>query len=1163
MQKILDEAAEGALSPERRIKLSIELAENLWRNSLHFQTPQEKKEQKELSGLIKSPSGKALLIGLLDQTFRSSEPRRIAKQLQDLIASIGIPDELGFFKKAALQAFCTLSPSISQALIPIIKHFIFGATARVMLPSDKASLRRHILKKKAEGMKINLNHLGEAILGENEAENRLLIYLDDLASPEVEHISVKISTLYSQIQLTSFETSLEKLSKPYRRLLREVLKSDPPKEVTLDMEEYRDLKLTVSLFESVLFDPEFMKLSPGIALQSYLPDSFEVLEHLIACAEKRASLGGAPLRIRLVKGANLAMEKVEGSLKGWPQAPFLTKLEVDAHFKKMEERLLRPEYKHCLKVGIASHNIFDIAHALVLSASRGFSNVCYEMLEGMADPLARTLVSLGKEVLLYCPVSSIQDFHTAIAYLIRRLDENTAPENFLRASFDLKTQSNEWHRQAAFFAKSCLMASSVSSTSHRRQNREEETNVYYSEEVFSNVADTDWTVPSNRDWVEKALLERQRQPPSNIPLLIGGEEREVQPFGSGRDPSTQKEVYNYSQATEKEIKEALEKADLAWRHHSDMTKTLLDAAVLMTKRRGELISAMCQDVGKSISEADAEISEAIDFLRYYAVCSKEIASWTDIDFKPFGVVAVLSPWNFPCSIPVGGIAAALGAGNAVIFKPAPEAVLIGKEIADIFYEAGVPKNLFHFLPCDDNAAQQLIQDNRIAGVILTGSEATARTLLKERLGLNLMAETGGKNSIIVTAAADRDLAVKEAVQSAFGFSGQKCSACSLLILEEEVYNDVSFQKQLVDAVSSLKVGSAWDPESKITPLIKPPEGALKQAFETLEEGEQWLLRPEIDSKNPHMMSPGIKWNLKRGGFTHAQELFGPILGVMKAKDLEEAIIIANETSYGLTAGLHSLDPLEQKRWLSSIRAGNCYINRGITGAIVRRQPFGGCKQSCFGPGAKAGGPHYVLQCGQSFSTEIPGDKSPLEKAVKQLLRNATIDAWSLEEQSLVRASAGNYQFHWKYFFSKFHDPSKVLGEDNLQRYLPRKRIEIRVSAEDSRADVIRAVAASLTVQTPVALSLSAPQEYVSWQIPYVVETEEEFVKRISAIDEVKVRLLKTPSYYLIQELSSRGLWVRPASVVSHGRVELLHYLQEQTISHAYHRYGNLGLREKE
>jgi len=439
-----------------------------------------------------------------------------------------------------------------------------------------------------------------------------------------------------------------------------------------------------------------------------------------------------------------------------------------------------------------------------------------------------------------------------------------------------------------------------------------------------------------------------------------------------------------------------------------------------------------------------------------------------------------------------------------------------------------------------------------------------------RPDLDLAAEAGGKNSIIITGLSDRDLAVKDLLQSAFGHSGQKCSAASLAILEAEVYDDPHFLKHLKEAAISLKVGPAWDPATKINPLIHPPTGVLKRGLTTLEKGEEWLLEPKQDPQNPCLWSPGIKLGVQPGSFTHMTELFGPVLGLMRANSLQHAIELANQVPYGLTSGLHSLDEREKNFWIEHIEAGNCYVNRTITGAIVRRQPFGGCKASSFGNGSKAGGPNYIYEFMHAKQVGLPQEKHPVNEWVNSLttfLENIDLSA---EQLGLWTASTANYAYWWKRM-RQDRDPTKIVGQDNLFRYVPRKGIILRIDAQASALDVLRVCAAVLTCSAEMEISWSpkaSQNRQLGWLdlIPVlsaVEETEEQFLHKVRSGKVSRIRLVEPATTPLQKAAAETGVHIIDTPVLANGRLELLYYLREVAISIDYHRYGNLGLREGE
>lgn len=1181
------EAVKGrSLSILERKEAAISLAALILEEAQRVQTSQEKQQQQQLAGMVKDPIGKVFTTAITDQCFRSHRAARVANQLIYLINKYGIPSYLPFSRRVSLQVFKWLGQPLARFLVPLVVEMLRRETSHVILPGEEKSLVKHIQKRHAEGVRVNLNHLGEAILGEEEAHKRLHIYLEDLAKPDIEYISVKISTIYSQINLLAWKDTLNVLADRLRQLYREAIKHQykrpdgqyVSKFVNLDMEEYRDLALTVALFRKVLDEPEFYSYSAGIVLQSYLPDSYFIQQELTSWAIQRVAQGGAPIKIRLVKGANLAMEQVEAALRLWPQTPYSCKADVDANYKRMVNEGCQKEHVQAAHLGIASHNLFDIAYALLLRAENGVENeVSFEMLEGMADPMRRVVQQLAGGMLLYCPAASKSEFQNAVAYLVRRLDENTAPENFLRHAFDLKPGSEEWQHQADLFSRACLSNQEVSSLPSRTQNRLTERENSKELALFQNEPDTDWSLAPNRQWAEKIINDWKHKKINPIPIVIGDES--IGPGtnpGIGRDPSyPAQEFYHYTLATSEQIDKSLataKAAELTWSQLSikERSDLLGRIAVKLRKSRSELIGAMIADTGKTIQEADIEVSEAIDFADYYRFNSEEWASLIDIQWKPKGTILVAPPWNFPCSIPAGGILASLATGNCVIFKPASESVLVGWILVQLFWEAGISPHVLQFMTCEDEPiGSQLVKAPEISTILLTGSTATAKLFLKLKPGLDLIAETGGKNTMVITGVSDRDLAIRDLIHSAFSHAGQKCSACSLAILEAEVYDDLHFRKQLKDATASYCVGSPWNAKTKMGPLIREANPVLKRALTELEEGEEWLLEPKQDPHNPNLWSPGIKLGVKPDSFTFQNELFGPVLGLVRAKNINHAFEMMNQTPYGLTAGIHSLDEREQHAWLEKIEAGNCYINRTMTGAIVQRQPFGGCKDSSFGKGAKAGGPNYLAQLMNATQTSLPKEQIENKKGA-QLTAFLEINTLSSSEREVWEASLGSYAFYWSYYFSKDHDPSHVLGQDNFQRYLPHSSMTFRVQKKDSLLDTCRVLAAALTCGT--FMEISTEKEDLDSlllsndkKLPFlfIKETEKQFIDRIKKGYINRLRLLRDPENDLVKALSEAACHLNTGPVLANGRLELLHYLREVSVSRDYHRYGNLGEREKE
>jgi RHH-type proline utilization regulon transcriptional repressor/proline dehydrogenase/delta 1-pyrroline-5-carboxylate dehydrogenase len=793
------------------------------------------------------------------------------------------------------------------------------------------------------------------------------------------------------------------------------------------------------------------------------------------------------------------------------------------------------------------------------------------MLEGMANHQARAVQARAGGLLLYAPVVRAEDFHSAIAYLVRRLDENTAPENFLRHVFDLEPGSPEWIAERDRFLAAFDLVATVSDAPRRAQDRRADP-PRPALARFENEPDTDWTLGANRAWIEAVVQHWRERPPETIPLQVGGEIRPGGAVGEGADPSRPGgAAYRYSLAGPADVDRALAvavAAQPAWAARAVRERQArLDAcAAELGRRRGDLIGAMLVDGAKTVTEADAEVSEAIDFARYYGRALTEVAPEVDdCRLDPLGVVVVTPPWNFPLSIPAGGVLAALAAGNAVVLKPAPEAVLVGAGLARALWEAGIPRDVLQLVPCpDDDVGRALVTDPRVGAVVLTGSIETARLFLGWRPALPLFAETSGKNAIVVTALADRDQAVRDLVRSAFGHNGQKCSAASLAICEAEVYDDPDFRRQLRDAAASLPVGSAWEPASRVTPLTQAPGAALRRALAVLDEGEAWLLEPRAAADNPRLWSPGIKLGVRPGSFFHRTECFGPVLGLMRAADLDHAIELVNTPAFGLTSGIQTLDEREVARWVDRVEAGNLYVNRPITGAIVGRQPFGGWKASSVGPGAKAGGPNYVLQLGRWRQVTLPAGDATLPEPVGALLERCLAALADADARALLRASAAGYVRAWRLHFGRAHDPAAVRGERNEFRYRPCRRVIARGTAADTSGAAVlcQVLLAARVAGTPLTVSLSPDSR--SWaglagdDVELVVEAEAGFVERLAHPAGVeRVRAWTPVSTAARAAAATAGVTIVDAPVLANGRLELRWYVREQTVSRVLHRYGNV------
>lgn len=1158
----------------------------------------------KMQKLLNNPVDKVFLIELMDQSFRSHDVSRVENQIDYLFSKYGMATFFTSSERFLVFLFRHAGTYIPQISIPLFVDNIRADTKKVVLPAEDKLLNKHLQNRRNHDTRVNLNLIGEIVLGEGEAQSRIDKYMKALENPNIDYLSIKVSTIYSQINPFSFEQTIQDIVPRIQKIFLQA-KSHPFKTkkgemehkfVNLDMEEYRDLSITVEAFKRALDAPELFDYKAGIVLQAYLPDSHLWQKNLTEWAKDRVAKGGAPIKVRLVKGANHEMEKTEASHRGWKLATYTDKIDTDSNYKIMAEYGLQPENVRAVNLGAASHNLFELAYTLELAKHNGvLEHFSLEMLEGMSEA-ARVAISevSGRNVILYAPIADKDQFTNAIAYLVRRLDENTSEDNFIRYSFGLTTDSPEWEMLKKKFIDSFANRKGLFVGQKRKQNRLDEHwddykgGSFYTYE-FKSEADTDFILEANQKWaqdIRKKWMKDQDSTLNTVPVVVGGQDLvEERALVDCLDKSQLKEQVicgRYAKANEVDLKKAVEvaKADPdGWREltRRERHEALSRVAIEVRKRRGNLIGVAAAEVGKVFTETDVEVSEAVDFLEFYAESTRYFENYKNLEFKGKGVGLVTPPWNFPIAIPLGGVSASLAAGNTVIIKPASDAVLCAYEMCRCFWDAGISKNTLQFVPCPGSlAGEHLIKNPDIDFVILTGGESTAQKMLEARPSLFLTAETGGKDATIVTAMADRDQAIKNIIHSAFSNSGQKCSATSLLILENEVYFDRKFQEALVDAAQSLKVGSVWNFENKVGTLANSVSGELKHAIETLEDGESWVLKPEYAEDNEYMLKPAIKWGVKEGSFCHMTELFGPVLSVMRADNLEHAVKIVNQTGYGLTSGIESLDEREVEYWKKNIRAGNLYVNRGTTGAIVLRQPFGGVGKSAIGSGRKAGVYNYITQF-MDFK-EVRGPRvteartSKLVKLIGRFDVEGRYSEFSYEIKKL-QSAIQSYMDSYANEFSKERDFFKLRGEDNIFKYLKLNKVALRICKEDNLFDSMARILAAKVCKVQVRVSLEEDmnnevsqflfrysQKILKTEDVMKRESEVEFAKSFNEVDRIMYADQTNVSEFIFKKAADSLKFIVRHKPMMEGRIELLNFFEEQSISHSYHRYGNLGAR---
>lgn len=1086
-----------------------------------------------LAALLHDPSGVEFTMGFVDRVARPEDDVVAATALRRLVsAPAGGAPRSGFMSPldAAMLRAGTVAAGIAPSVaMPVARLRLRQLVGHLVFDADGDKLQRRLRRARETGVRLNLNLLGEAVLGQGEADARLARTHELLANPAVDYVSIKVSSVVAQLVPWDLEGNRDRIVERLRPLYRTA--RDGGKFVNLDMEEYKDLHLTIEVFTALLDEPEFRGLTAGIVLQAYLPDSMGALARLTDFARRRVADGGAPIKVRLVKGANLAMERVDAEVHDWPLATYSSKADVDANYLRMVDTALRPENADALRIGVASQNLFSVAFAVEVADRRDVRRqLDIEMLQGMAPMEAAAVRADVGALILYTPVVHSGDFDVAVSYLVRRLEENASSDNFLYSMFSpdpaaIRVEENRF--RDAFDRRDAV---------HDGPNRVQDRRTTGTpsaptrDGAFHGEPDTDPSTPGNRAWARAALAaEVTVEPPATV------SDPEVIDVAVGRALAAQRAWAARSPA---------ERADLLHR-----------VADELARRRGELLTVMAHEAGKTVSEADPEISEAVDFARYYAQSALDLQD-EEAAFTPHRLVVVTPPWNFPVAIPLGGVLAALAAGAAVIIKPAPQVIRCGTAAVAALHAAGVPADLVQLVNADEAAAgRRLVTHPDADAVVLTGASDTAALFRGWRPDLQVLAETSGKNAMVITPAADPDLAVNDLVRSAFGHAGQKCSAASLAILVGSVGTSRRFLGQLQDAVRTLVVGEGPDVSTTVGPLIEPAAGKLLRGLTAPGPGERWLVEPRRLDDAGRLWSPGVLDGVAAGSWFHTTELFGPVLGLMRAETLDDALRLQNSTGYGLTAGLHSLDPVEIAHWCEKVEAGNLYVNRHMTGAIVQRQSFGGWKRSSIGPGAKAGGPNYVAQFGFWRDRNEPDAPVQAPTLFSERIIGRASDLTEADVHWL-RAAAASDQRAWDAEFGVEHDRTGLASESNVFRYRPLPHLEVRVGPGAAPRDLVRLRLAAAVTGTRLDVTRSSERDAADGA---PVRSAGDYADGLAhRAEPARIRVLGAPEPELLAAAAAHGHSVLRGPVLLSGRRELLSVLREQAVSTTRHRYGHVA-----
>lgn len=929
---------------------------------------------------MKHPQLKVELFRFVDALPVLETTPQITKHLREYLLDSGVPFPLAL--KSALVVALS-NPITALVAAQAVKKNVARMARAFITGEDAATAKNQLRSLWRQGTAFTVDILGEAAVSENEAIHYQKRYMNliEILPPETVswplrpgleksplglvprvNVSVKCSSLYSQIDMMAFDFSLAVLKERLRPILRSAMAHGVF--VNLDMEQNDHRELFLTLAEEIFLEKEFSAYPHfGLVIQAYLKCAQEDLARVICFAQKRQT----PLTVRLVKGAYWDYEVALAVQRGWPIPVYTEKNETDAHYERCTDGLF-DAYPHVL-AAFGSHNVRSLAHAMAMAEKLKLDKTDFEiqMLYGMADPFKRAIADLGYRVRQYVPVGELLP---GMAYLVRRLLENTSNEGFLRARF-------VDHKAAPLLLADPAYVKSKSVPKPPILSEKKKETL-----MFENQAYLDFSLATVRHDIATALKKMTSLLPLQAGAIVGGKSVAGLKLAVHVNPSRREEtVTEYALSTSELADRALQialEAGKSWAKKpvESRAKILASIAEILLKRRYEFIALMTLEVGKNFKEADADVCEAIDFCRYYAqeattLLKKRVLAnlpgESDFyEYGPRGVSVVIAPWNFPLAILCGMTVAALVCGNPVIIKPAEQSSGVAKLFFDVLLQAGVDAGVAHFLPgLGDVVGAHLVKSSHVHIISFTGSRAVGLSIIADAARMvpgqkhikKVVAEMGGKNAVIIDDDADLDEAVVGCLQSAFGFSGQKCSALSRIIIVKTIYE--RFKKRLVDAFVSLSVGTADDVAKKIGPVID--EEAQQRLLAVIKKHRKDIvaqieLTPEF-TKQGFFVPPTIFTTTDFKSDLGQQEFFGPLVTLFSVNNLSEAIEAANDVDYALTGGIFSRSPAHIEKVKREFEVGNLYINRGITGALVNRQPFGGFKLS--GVGGKAGGPDYL------------------------------------------------------------------------------------------------------------------------------------------------------------------------------------------------------------
>lgn len=1118
------------------IERAIEFAASLQERVQDSIATHEKSFYYKMQHIIENPEYKALFMELLDSSVLSNNPAHSHKLIERILRRYEFGEFFTLYEKMLLYIFLQVGRYAPSLSVPFfIKQIRKEAGLMMRFSMPTSSPKSHIA---------NYYFIAKKALSQEIIKDNITMCKKALDNSHITHISIKPSAFFTQMWEGSFIHSRDELARSLKELFayasQQSQAQNLPKIITLDMEEHRFLQLSVSAFMEALSG--YSELEAGIALQAYIPESFSYLMQLCDYAKARVDSGGKPVHIRLVKGANMQAEKFYAAKHNGRLPMFSQKLCTDANYKKMLHYLIdNAHYRHT-KLGVASHNVFELAYAYMLLQHcvepEYREHFVFEMSMGISMQASRILGEYHT-LMLYTPVCDTSSFQEAIAYLLRRLDENTGEENFMASYYAMRVGDSAWQAQKAMFLDSLAYIPKLSCAPIAVQDRAAVLDLQSSDGVYET--DTEFFAQANYQWLTEALA--QELPKDTIQAIYIKEAQMLYGF-DGR------EIRKVAFA--KGFDENIVPASLS--RLENLIAIFNKATHLLQEKRGQIITTAALEIGKVPMQTDMEISELITLLRFYPKSLQDLCdTHAHTSFMPKGRGLVIGSAHSHLSISFAPVLASLACGDQVVFKPSSLVISSSYMVCECLWEAGIPRDMLCFTPMQREDFRQALANMRtdlFAFVVGFGKGSSLESIATAQPMLPLIAHPTATNAMIITQLADYDQAIKHAISSAFFYGGVGVRKLSVLIVEQSVLDDIGFMQGVLACARSLHYGTPYALQNALGVVLDSNHAleAIQGAF---------ALKPQRDGQ---YMGAGIIY--ASANELSAIDRYLPLLYIIKADDIKHAIALANTLDSNICV-LESRDEDEWVYFRKNAKAHTLLINEPTihtASAKIITTPSGSLSHTI---GTYNDIIHFVRPvpnaCDENLATSI------IEPKFKRLLASGDIVDSRRKALENALKKAKSYVYYRNTEFMLSHDCALEYGAKHLLDYKAISTLAYRVSSNDSLEDVLGVIIGAQACKVELIVSFEAIDEDLAFLrenlaglgliAKFVQESLQDFIARIPQNDVIRYHTKASAMDSIYQAAAISHKRIIPDKPLDNGRFELLWYYRERVISIVHHRYG--------